>query len=118
MTPTTQGLGGLLIVVGVIAYVVTDMASVTALIPAILGLAILVCGLLAGRDALHRHAIHAALVLALLGVLGSLPMVIDLVTGSAERPAAAIASTITAVACLLYVVAGVRSFVAARQARG
>jgi hypothetical protein len=80
-----------------------------------------VLGLLATREAMRRHAIHAALVLALLGVLGTLPQVASLpalLTGDdVERPAAVVTSTITAVACLLYVVTGVRSFIAARRER-
>lgn len=119
MTALTQVLGAVLIVVGVVGYVGTGAASVTALLPALLGAALLVCGLLARREPLHRHAIHAALVFALLGLLGTLPMVFaigDAVAGTAERPAAVIASTVTALLCLVYVAFGVWSFIAARRA--
>lgn len=118
MARVTQGVGALLVVVGVVAYLVSDGASPTALIPAVLGLVIGGLGLLATREPLRRHAIHGALVVALLGLLGTLPRVGGLgevLAGEAERPIAVIASTVTAAALLVYVVLGVRSFVAARR---
>jgi hypothetical protein len=121
MTRLTQGLGALLIVIGLVAYVVSDAASLTALLPAAAGALILLLGVLAAREALHRHAIHGALVIALLAGLGSLMQVAqlaDLLTGGdVERPAAAIAGTLTFLACAIYVGLGVRSFIAARGAR-
>lgn len=115
MTNLTRAAGATLIVVGVVAYVATAAASPTALAPAVVGLPVLVLGLLAGRETVHRHMIHAALVVALLGALGTLPMVFDLLTG--DTGAAQVTSTVTAVICLTYVALGVRSFVAARRAR-
>lgn len=115
MTNVTRATGAVLIVVGVVAYVATGAASVTALAPAVLGLPILLLGLLAGRESLHRHAIHAALVVALLGVLAGLPMVIDLLTG--EVGAAEVTAAVMALVSAAYVALGVRSFVAARRAR-
>lgn len=115
MTTVTRATGAVLIVVGVVAYVATGAASVTALAPAVLGLPILVLGLVAGRESLHRHVIHAALVVALLGVLASLPMVVDLLGG--EVGGAEVTSAAMALVCAVYVGLGVRSFVAARRAR-
>jgi uncharacterized membrane protein len=121
VTTLTRSLGLALIVVGVVAYLVTDRASVTALIPAVLGVIIGVLGVLAGRAALRRHAIHAALLVALLGALGTLMNVAQLPAllagDSVERPGAVVASAITFVLCAAYVVAGIRSFAAARRAR-
>ena len=121
MTLLTRSLGLALILVGVVAYLATGRTSVTALIPAFLGVIIAVLGVLAARPALHRHAIHAALVVALLGALGTLMNVAELpalLAGDAvERPGAVVASTITFVLCVAYLVAGVRSFAAARRAR-
>lgn len=118
MTAVTRGLGVVLILIGVIAYLATDTESLTALLPALLGLLIGILGIVAGSERAHRHAIHGALVLALLGLLGSLPQVFDIgeaLTGDAERPGAAIAATLTVLACLVYLVLGVRSFIAARR---
>ena len=121
MTLLTRGLGLALIVVGIAGYLGTDRASVTALIPALLGLIIGGLGLAAGRPAQHRTAIHAALVVALLGVLGTLMNVLELpalLSGDGvERPGAVIASTITLLLCAAYLVAGMRSFAQARRAR-
>lgn len=121
MTLITRSLGVALILVGLVAYLATGRSSVTALIPAFLGLVILVLGVLAGRPALHRHAIHVALLVALLGALGTLMNVAELPAllagDGVERPGAVIASTITFGLCVAYVVAGVRSFAAARRAR-
>ena len=121
MTTLTRSLGLALIIVGVAAYLGTDRTSVTALIPAFLGLVIGALGLAAGRPALHRSAIHAALVVALLGVLGTLMNVAELPAlltgGDVERPGAVVASTVTLLLCAAYLVAGIRSFAAARRAR-
>ncbi|CAJ1495509.1 hypothetical protein [[Mycobacterium] burgundiense] len=120
MTKLTLWIGGLLVATGVIAYIASAAASVTALIPAFVGILLVVAGLIARNPNAHRHAIHAALVIALVGALGSLMNVAkigDLFAGTAERPAAIIVSAIMLVLLLVYVVAGVRSFIAARRAR-
>lgn len=114
----TYAIGAILTVVGVIAYVGTGAVSITALIPTFVGLLLLICALLAHKTRLRRHAIHAALVLALLGAAGSLMNVAklgDLLAGTAERPAAIVVSTIMFLLLLLFIAAGVRSFVAARR---
>lgn len=118
MTALTIVIGIALVIAGVVAYAVTEAASVTALIPAFVGAIMLVCGLLARREAWRRHAIHVALVVALLGALGSLMNVAaigDLLAGTAERPAAVVVSTVMLVLLVVYLVAGVRSFIAARR---
>lgn len=121
MTSLTRALGAALVVVGIIAFFATGSDSPTALIPAFLGVVLVVLGVLAGRENLHRHAIHAALVVALLGALGTLMNVAELpalLSGEqVERPAAVVASTVTFVLCVGYVALGVRSFIAARRDR-
>lgn len=118
MTMLTLGIGGVLIATGLIAYLATAAASVTALIPAFVGLLLLVAGLMARRNpAARRHSLHAAMAVALLGVLGSLMNVFQLgalLAGTAERPGAVITSTIMFVLLTAYLIVGVRSFVAAR----
>jgi uncharacterized protein YqgC (DUF456 family) len=115
VTTVTRAVGAVLVAVGVVAYIATGAESPTALFPAVPGALILVLGLLAARDRLHRHMIHAALVVALLAALASLRMVVDLLRG--EVGGAEITSTVTAVVAAVYVGLGVRSFVAARGAR-
>ncbi|PCC53802.1 hypothetical protein [Brevibacterium aurantiacum] len=116
MPRTTIGLGVVLIAVGVIAYVATAFASWTALIPAILGAVLLICGLSALKK--QKLGIHIALVVAILGIFGTAMNVMQigaLIAGEAERPAAVITSIITFVLLIIYVVMGVRSFIAARR---
>lgn len=107
ITMLTRAAGAALIVIGVAGYVLTDFASATALLPAVLGLVILVCGLLAAQERRHRAAVHVALAVALLGLLGSLPRVVG-------GGGAGIASALTVLICAVYLAVGVRSFVAAR----
>lgn len=116
MPRITIGLGVILIALGVVAYIATDFASWTALIPAILGAVILVSGLIGLKS--QKIGIHIGLVVALLGVIGTAMNVIklgDVFAGTAERPAAVIVSTITFVLLIVYIILGVRSFVAARR---
>lgn len=120
MVTLTLAVGAVLTLAGIIAYVVTDFASVTALIPAFVGVLILAAGLVARKDSLRRHAIHGALAIALLGVLGSLMNVVrigELFAGTAERPAAIVVSLIMFVVLAVYLAFGVRSFIAVRRAR-
>jgi FtsH-binding integral membrane protein len=120
MTKLTNLVGLILTVVGIVAYVVSDSSSVTALIPTFIGVILLALGLASPNPKIHKHTIHAALVVALLGALGSLMNVIqigDLISGDAERPAAIVTSTIMFVVLVAYIAAGVRSFKAARKAR-
>lgn len=113
MTSVTQIVGAVLVVLGVVAYVATGFASWTALLPSVLGLVILILGVVARRASAHQHAIHAALVVALLGGLGSAPQL----GGLFDAEGAAIASLLTVLICVVYIALGVRSFVAARKAR-
>lgn len=119
MTGLTYAIGGILTALGVGAYAATGAASVTALIPAFVGVLLLVCAVVAQqRQALHRHAMHAALAIALLGAAGSLMNVAelgDLVAGTAERPSAIVVSTIMFVLLVVFLAMGVRSFIAARR---
>ena len=121
MVTITRVVGVVLVVVGVVAYLVTDRASVTALLPAFLGAPILLAGIVAGRERLRPHAIHLALVLALLGVLGTAMNLVELPAlltgGDVDRPTAVVTSAITALVGVIYLVLGIRSFRAARAAR-
>lgn len=121
MPAVTRATGAVLIGVGVLGYLFSGAASVTALLPAVLGLIVLALGLAARREQLRKHAVHAALVVAVLGLLGSLPRVGGVFTllggGSVERPIAAVASLATVVVCAVFIALGVRSFIAARRGR-
>jgi hypothetical protein len=108
------------IVLGVAGFFLTGAAHMTALIPAFIGIVLLVLGLLGGNEKLRMHVMHAALLIGLLALLGTarsllkLPAAFD---GTAERPEAVFAQAATAVLSVVYLAVGVRSFIAARRAR-
>jgi putative exporter of polyketide antibiotics len=112
--------GVVLVAIGLGTYVGTGAHAPTALIPAVLGLLIAVAGLVARTPRLRMHAMHAAVLVALLGVLGCVPGLLKLpalLGGTAERPVAVVAQIVTLLVCLGFVVSAVRSFIEARKSR-
>lgn len=74
----TLVLGVVLIVIGVGFYFGTGAQSVTALIPAFLGVPIGLCGLLAFAESRRRIALPIAFVFAVLGFAGTVSRPPDL----------------------------------------
>jgi len=117
-------IGVILDALGILAYVLTGMESLTALIPSIFGTIILVCGILALiRPAWRKHAMHVAAAVALLGFVavmartgGKIPA---LFAGEAVEPSAtAVWVQLTfALISFIFLMTCIRSFVAARMAR-
>ncbi|WP_238385124.1 hypothetical protein [Nesterenkonia muleiensis] len=111
--------GAILVVVGVGGYLVSvasDTAHWTALIPAIIGALLLLSGAIALKNLMA--GIHIALLLALLGALGMIMPLQNLgalFAGEAERPAAVVSALISVIVLVVYLVLGVRSFLAARR---
>jgi hypothetical protein len=121
MASTTVALGVALIILGLAGYVLTGAASLTALIPAAFGIVIVLAGLIGRDERRRKRAIHVAVVVALLGLLGSvrgLLQIGDVFAGTAARPAAVVSQAVMAVLTLGYVIVAVRSFIAARRRRG
>ena len=122
MANLTIGVGVWLVVLGIVGYVATGMVSVTALIPAFFGAVLAGLGLMARAEGRRRTAMHLAMGLALLGLLGSIgglaPAMQWLAGGEVERPAAALSRSLMAITLVVYLVLGVRSFIAARANRG
>lgn len=121
MTARALWTGILLILVSTIA-VVASKPTPTAFIPGILGLLIALLGIVGEKNpGLRRHAMHAALGLAALGILGSMRAIPDFLTllggGSVERPLASMAQFATLFICLGLVARGVQSFLEARRKR-
>jgi len=108
------------IALGLAGFFLTGAVHKTALIPAVIGAVLLVLGLLGNNEKLRMHVMHAALLIGLLALLGTvrsltkLPAAFD---GTAQRPGAVYAQAATAVLSLVYLAVGVRSFIAARRAR-
>jgi hypothetical protein len=120
MASTTLTFGVVLILLGLASYLLTGMVSLTALIPSAFGAVLALCGTIARDDRWRKHAMHAAVLIAVLGFGGTVPGLMKIgsvLDGTAERPAAVIAQTIMAVLMLIYVLLAIRSFIAARAAR-
>lgn len=116
MSVVTQLVGFILLMLGIGTWLATGAEEFTALIPAFLGLPILLLGILADRnERARKHALHTALLLALIGLAGTLPTALGIGAMGDANDAAVIESLLTAVVCAVYLVAGVRSFVAARR---
>lgn len=112
------GIGSLLVLTGLGGF--AAYGSPTALIPLGFGVALGACGLVARNEKLRKHAMHAAAAVALLGFVPSVPGLLGipaLLAGEATRPAAVVLRSAMALLCLVFLVAAVRSFVAARRAR-
>ncbi len=117
MPGITRLFGLILIALGIASYTLTGRTSVTAMIPAFFGAAFLVCAIVARKEAMRRHAMHAAVALGLIGALAALARgVPGAAGGNATRPAV-MAQLAMGVLLLIYVALGVRSFIAARRAR-
>ena len=117
--------GSLLTVLGIVLYFSTGKASVTALIPSFLGIPILVCGVLAKDEKKRKTVAHIALTLALLGALAGFGRGLPKLFGGDATLPKLFGGDATAVAiwgmlvmsgiCTLYVIACIRSFIAARK---
>jgi len=122
MAKVTMLCGILLTILGVICYVFwqqlgASRASITALIPAFLGMPLMFLGWLSlAKPNLRKHLMHAAVSLALLGFLASGPMGVRglIKKGAAVGP---VAQLLMAFICGVFVVLCVRSFIAARRSR-
>ena len=126
MPAITVLIGLMLLLVGLggfgYSYAKEGVAHFTALIPAALGIIILLCGAIAiFKESLRKHLMHGVLVVALLGFLGTVMGVVKLITlisgGSVERPLAVVSQSLTAALCLALIIFGVRSFIVARRNR-
>jgi len=72
MAKVTIGFAGAFIVLGLVGYFGSGMASVTALIPAFFGIAVGICGVLGLKPSRRMPATVVALIIAILGAGGTL----------------------------------------------
>jgi hypothetical protein len=111
----------LLFAVGLGGYIASGAQAPTALIPAALGILLALCAAVARNPKARMHAMHAAVLVALLGFFGALPGVFQLpayLQGQpVARPLAVVSKSVTVALCLAYVVVAIRSFIQARRAR-
>jgi hypothetical protein len=117
MTSTTRTFGIVLIALGVASYFLTGRTSMTALIPAIFGALFVILALVARSEAARKHAMHAAVMLALIGFLAAAARVVPaILAGNLARPAV-LAQLAMSVLLAIYIALGVKSFKEARRAR-
>ena len=115
MASTTILFGILLTLLGVVGYALTR-TSMTALIPSLFGLLLLILGFLARSESLRRHAMHGAAAVALVGCVGALIPLLR--TPEGPRATIAVFSQVAMVVLTaVFVALCVRSFIAARRAR-
>ena len=113
--------GLLLVALGCVAMIAGPPPDVTSLVPGGIGAAFVILGLLARKPELRKHVMHAAAVLAVIGVLVAFPAAAGVFRAAAASPAAervfVYTQTLMACVCVVFLVAAVRSFIAARRAR-
>ena len=65
--------GAILILTGIVSYLISDTGSLTAFIRSFFGIRLLILGVLSNRNEANKHHyMHAAMVFALVSVLGGL----------------------------------------------
>ena len=111
--------GVALIALGVGAYFAApaDARSVTAFIPAFVGVPILICGLLAMKPSLRKGAMHVAVAIGGLGLIASFSRIVTLLTRGESIQFNLATGVQLAMAGLTgaFVVLCVRSFMQARK---
>ena len=113
----TRLVGFFLVLLGIVGYVATGRTSITAMIPAFFGAIFLIIALVARKPDARRHAMHATVALALVGALAVIPRIVSGISaGNLARPAV-LSQIAMAIALVIYVALGVRSFIEARKAR-
>lgn len=117
MTNITIAVGVILILLGVVGYFGTGMVSITAMIPTFFGLPILILGLLSRNEKLKMHAMHGAVLLALIGFIGSAMRGFPkLFSGNEDAVSTAvIMQLVMAVVCGVFVALSIKSFIDARS---
>ena len=108
--------GILLSVLGLYGYLGMGRASVTALIPLFIGVPIIILGVLAFDEKKIKHSMHAASVLVLLGLIGSVYRFLEkLIIGNMDS--SSIVLIIMTAICIIFLIFAINSFIEARKAR-
>src|SRR5690348_4350051 len=103
--------GILLCVLGVGAFVGTGSHAPTALIPAYFGAPILLCGFIATKPSLRMHAMHGAVLVALIGTVGAAVRIIQGLVNGIKLPIAFACTVIMLLLCAVFVALCVKSFI-------
>ena len=124
MPSTSIAFGTVLILIGILgalAGYLNGRYSNTALIPAVFGILMAACGFLAWKkESLRKHLMHAAVLIALLGLVGTAfsPGIRNfLTTGHVSDSTSFAAQVSMGAVCLLFLILGIKSFIDARRNR-
>jgi hypothetical protein len=93
--------------------------SPTALIPSVIGIILVLCGLLAFKENLRKHVMHLAVIVGLVGAIGGfMPLVRQYNKAGSFDPTkpSAISGEVMILVCAFFVVLCVKSFIDARKA--
>ena len=116
MVRTTLLISLALIITGVGFYFGTDRSSVTALIPAFVGIVLGLLGWLSHiKPNLRKHLMHVAVLVVLVCIAMTAKGLLNLITGTRDAPS--YGRSVTCVLLVILLVAQIRSFIAARKAR-
>ena len=110
--------GILLIVLALIGYFVLaepGARNITALIPAGAGIPILVCGLIAAKPGARKHALHVAMVFALLGAIAPWMRLAKAFSEGFELNEKTFVQLTMSGLCLILLILGICSFITARR---
>ena len=107
--------GAILVLWGIVAYIISDQSSITAMIPSFMGAPLMILGLLSEKiPDMRHHLMHASMVMALLMVLGGARVFADF----SDMSNLAISSHIILIFVgVTFMICGIMSFRAARLAR-
>lgn len=106
--------GVALIIVGLYGYLGYETQSPTALIPAAVGLLLVISGIAGQKETNRKHAMHAAAAISLLGAFAAWGRAIAMLSQGKEANTMIL---LMGAICTLFVFLCIRSFTAARKAR-
>jgi hypothetical protein len=107
--------GGILMLSGIISYLISDTGSLTALIPSFFGIPLLIMGFLSNRNEANKHHyMHAAMVFALVSVLGGM-RIFSIWSDASDLTL--LSHVILIIVGTIFMVAGILSFRHTRKSR-
>jgi hypothetical protein len=116
----TIGVGIVLIALGPIGWLAAEEGkqSWTAFIPSIFGAVLAVLGCLALQEKMRKHAMHAAVVFGLIGLIAAAARAVPVgLSGEIKNPLAFGMQVAMAVTCAVFVGLCIKSFIDARRRR-
>ncbi len=114
MVWTSAFFGVLLVVLGVLGYFVANEQFWPTAVPGALGLALIVAGLVGLKQSFRKNAMHAAVLVAVLGLVATARSLKELVERVLDRPDLIVESSV-AILCAVFVWLAIKSFFDARR---